>query len=122
MGSASAQFGQYLLRRPESEIVQHDNNIPRVASIFFNGHHRCRQKLLLTQAMGMHPMGAGRQREIMGVGLADGQRTAIGTGAILNGGRFDLSVPMHLQRLTRGIEKIARKAFTLTCDHASLAI
>src|SRR6185436_12390356 len=63
----------------------------------------------------------GRQGKFESVHLTRGERAAIRPGAILIGRRSNLSVPVHLEMLSRGVEQAAGEVLPFASDEAGPA-
>ena len=117
----AAELRQDLLGRSEGEIMQHDDDILHVTGVLLACHHGRGQHLLFADRVRVHPVRAGRKRELESVRLARGERPAVRACPILIGRCFNLPVPMHLQGLAGGVEQAAGEALSLARDEAGPA-
>ena len=94
---AGRDLGHHLLGRLEREIVQEQHHLLPVSGDILGAAHdqRCRQEAHLVQRhMRVHPIGAGKRREVIGACLAGGEHRQrhVGHAILCVGG--DLAVPV----------------------------
>ena len=80
--TGAGEAGEHLVRRPEGEIVQHDDDFLAILALrrlVLDDQRRGHQALFLHAVMRMHPVGAGDRRVV--VGLDRAIRRSAGFGA-----------------------------------------